>query len=64
MRVVLVGPEPRRRRLEFHFKLVESGWFFATTKCFSDSFVFKTKIEKEGLPRDDKPDSGACGHVN
>jgi hypothetical protein len=33
----------------------------ATTKYFSNSFVFKTKIEKEGLPRDDTPDLGAGG---
>jgi len=31
----------------------------ATTKHFSNSFVFKTKIEKEGLPRDRTPDLGA-----
>jgi hypothetical protein len=24
----------------------------ATTKCFSISFIFKNKIEKEGLPKD------------
>jgi hypothetical protein len=29
-RVVLVGPELRSRRLEFHSKLVESGWLFAS----------------------------------
>ena len=28
----------------------------ATTKYFSNSFVFKTNIEKEGLPRDSTPD--------
>ena len=28
--VVLVSPELRRRRLEFHSKLVESGWLFAS----------------------------------
>jgi hypothetical protein len=33
----------------------------ATTKYFSNSFVFKTKIEKEGLPRDDTPALGAGG---
>ena len=33
----------------------------ATTKYFSNSFVFKTKIEKEGLPRDRTPDLGAGG---
>src|SRR5271156_4460712 len=33
----------------------------ATTKYSSNSFVFKTKIEKEGLPRDDTPDLGAGG---
>src|SRR6202051_1522467 len=33
----------------------------ATTKYFSNSFVFKTKIEKEGLPRDSTPDLGAGG---
>jgi hypothetical protein len=27
-----------------------------TTKYFSNSFVFKTEIEKEGLPRDSTPD--------
>jgi len=32
----------------------------ATTKDFSNSFVFKTKIEKEGLPRDNTPDLGAA----
>ena len=31
----------------------------ATTKYFCNSFVFKTKIEKEGLPRDDTPALGA-----
>jgi len=31
----------------------------ATTKYFSNSFVFKTKIEKEGLPRDSTPGLGA-----
>ncbi len=31
----------------------------ATTKYFSNSFVFKTEIEKEGLPRDSTPDLGA-----
>jgi len=33
----------------------------ATTKYFSNSFVFKTKIEKEGLPRDSTPGLGAGG---
>ena len=33
----------------------------ATIKYFSNSFVFKTKIEKEGLPRDGTPDLGAGG---
>ncbi len=33
----------------------------ATTKYFSNSFVFKTKIEKEGLPRDITPALGAGG---
>lgn len=33
----------------------------ATTKCFSNLLVFKTKIEKEGLPIDDTPDLGAGG---
>jgi hypothetical protein len=33
----------------------------ATTKYFSNLFVFKPKIEKEGLPRDDTPDLGAGG---
>src|SRR5271169_2560065 len=31
----------------------------ATAKYFSNSFVFKTKIEKEGLPRDSTPALGA-----
>ena len=31
----------------------------ATTKYFSNSFVFKTEIEKEGLPRDSTPLLGA-----
>ena len=31
----------------------------ATPKYFSNSFVFKTKIEKEGLARDSTPDLGA-----
>ena len=31
----------------------------ATTKYFSNSFVFKTNIEKEGLPRDSTPALGA-----
>jgi hypothetical protein len=33
----------------------------ATTKYFSNLFVLKSKIEKEGLPRDDTPDLGAGG---
>ena len=33
----------------------------ATTKYFSNSFVFKNEIEKEGLPRDSTPDLGAGG---
>ena len=33
----------------------------ATTKYFSNSFVFKTEIEKEGLPRGSTPDLGAGG---
>ena len=33
----------------------------ATTKFFSNSFVFKTEIEKEGLPRGSTPDLGAGG---
>ncbi len=33
----------------------------ATTKYFSNSFVFKTEIEKEGLPRDRTPVLGAGG---
>ena len=33
----------------------------ATTKYFSNSFVFKHEIEKEGLPRDSTPDLGAGG---
>jgi hypothetical protein len=35
----------------------------ATTKYFSNSFIFKTKIEKEGLPRDSTPDLGAGGPI-
>jgi len=31
----------------------------ATVKYFSNSFVFKTEIEKEGLPRDTSPALGA-----
>jgi hypothetical protein len=31
----------------------------ATTKYFSNSFVFKTKIEKEGLPRGSPAGLGA-----
>jgi hypothetical protein len=33
----------------------------ATTKYFSNSFVFKTEIEKEGLPGDIAPALGAGG---
>jgi len=33
----------------------------ATTKYFSNSFVFKLKVEKEGLPRDRTPVLGAGG---
>ena len=33
----------------------------ATTKYFSNSFVFKTEIEKEGLPGDITPALGAKG---
>jgi hypothetical protein len=33
----------------------------ATTKYFSNSFVFKNEIEKEGLPRDITPAWGAGG---
>jgi hypothetical protein len=33
----------------------------ATTKYFSNSFVLKTKIEKEGLPRDSPAGLGAGG---
>ncbi len=33
----------------------------ATSEYFSNSFVFKSKIEKEGLPRDRTPDLGAGG---
>jgi hypothetical protein len=33
----------------------------ATTKCFSNSFVFNTKIEKEGLPRGSPAGLGAGG---
>ena len=33
----------------------------ATTKNFSNSFVFKTEIEKEGLPGDITPALGAGG---
>ena len=32
----------------------------ATTKYFCNSFVFKTNIEKEGLPRDRTPDLEAA----
>src|ERR1035438_9991378 len=35
----------------------------ATTKYFSNSFVFKTKIDKEGLPRDSTPDLGGGGRI-
>src|SRR6267142_2495352 len=34
----------------------------ATTKYFSNSFVFKTEIEKEGLPGDITPATGAERH--
>ena len=33
----------------------------ATTKYFSNSFVFKNEIEKEGLPGDITPALGAGG---
>jgi hypothetical protein len=33
----------------------------ATIKNFSNSFVFKTEIEKEGLPGDITPALGAAG---
>jgi hypothetical protein len=33
----------------------------AATNFFSNSFVFKIKIEKEGLPRNRTPDLGAGG---
>jgi len=33
----------------------------ATTKYFSNSFVFKNEIEKEGLPSDSPADLGAGG---
>ena len=33
----------------------------ATTKYFSNPFVFKTKIEREGLPGDITPALGAGG---
>ena len=33
----------------------------ATTKYFSNSFVFKNKIEKEGLPSDSPAGLGAGG---
>ena len=33
----------------------------ATTKYFSNSFVFKPRIEKEGLPRDSPAGLGAGG---
>jgi len=33
----------------------------ATTNFFSNSFVFKTEIEKEGIPRDSPPALGAGG---
>ena len=36
----------------------------ATTKYFSNSFVFKNEIEKEGLPRDVTPALGAGGPAN
>jgi hypothetical protein len=36
----------------------------ATTKYFCNSFVLKTNIEKEGLPRDRTPDLGAGAHLH
>ena len=33
----------------------------ATTKYFSNSFIFRNKIEKEGLPRDSPAGLGAGG---
>jgi hypothetical protein len=33
----------------------------ATVKCFSDSFVFKTETENEGLPTDSPAGLGAGG---
>ena len=33
----------------------------ATSKYFSNSFIFKNKIEKEGLPGNSTPDLGAGG---
>jgi hypothetical protein len=33
----------------------------ATAKYFSNSFVFKTEIKQEGLPKDSTPDLGAGG---
>jgi hypothetical protein len=33
----------------------------ATSKYFPNSFIFKKKFEKEGLPRDSTPDLGAGG---
>ena len=33
----------------------------ATSKYFSNSFIFKNKIEKEGLPGDSAPALGAGG---
>jgi len=33
----------------------------AIVKYFSNSLVFKTETEKEGLPRDSTPDLGAGG---
>ena len=33
----------------------------ATTKCFSNSFIFRNKIDKEGLPRDSPAGLGAGG---
>jgi hypothetical protein len=33
----------------------------ATSKYFSNSFIFKNKIEKEGLPRDSPAGLGAGG---
>jgi hypothetical protein len=45
--VKIQGAPSMRRHISVHR---------ATTKYFSNSFVFKTEIEKEGLPRDSTPD--------